>query len=602
MKSKTTLLWFVLAASLFAFAWVVQNYLSPPAAGPARVLPNLVPAQVDEVQVVPDGALAISAFATNGGWELLPVGRGTAASARVNTLLQTLATLAPATRLSGSEWRNHPNGMAEFGFANPQYTLTLTAGNQQWRLLVGNRTAPGDQVYLQLVGQDGISVADASWLSLLPRTIDAWRDDALLPLTANFDHLLITNNSKVIELQRQGPSWQLLQPLRARADSDRLAAALQQLHTARSLRFVTDDPHADLTTYGLQPATLDVWLGEGTNFLTALHLGKPVPDHPEEVYARREGLATVVTINPDSFAAWTAPLNEFRDPHLLPRLARPVNEISFSGPQSDDNFTLRRTGSNDWSVVGEKFAASSEAVQQLLKSLDGLRIAEFVKATATPTDLKEFGLNPPVRSITLLGSTADTNDVLARLDFGATGTNRVYARCAGEPAIAALDRGTPDLLLQETGWQFRDRHLWHFAETNLTSIILQQGGRTRRLLHLGEGKWLPTMDSAVSTNFDMSAVDAAALYFSDFTIPAWVGHEVADPQKDYGVAPDNLQITLVLKSGEKHTIRFGTEFTQNNIRTALAAVDLDDGTWVCLFPPMLFQYVLAGLLVPPPPR
>ena len=48
-------------------------------------------------------------------------------------------------------------------------------------------------------------------------------------------------------------------------------------------------PKADLTAFGLQPADLDLWLGRGTNLVSALHVGKSPTNDSTQVYARREG-------------------------------------------------------------------------------------------------------------------------------------------------------------------------------------------------------------------------------------------------------------------------------------------------------------------------
>ena len=601
MKSKTTAIWFALAASLLAFVWVVEKYLQPAAPVSENVLPGLRAAAVTEIQVIPAGALAIGASLTNSGWQLEPAQRGPARAATIQSLLTTLAGLAPASRIAGTELPARTNAAAEFGFANPRFILALTAGGQQWQLRIGNPTALGDQVYLQVVGSDAVLVTDAAWLALLPHSVDDWRDNALLPLAQDFDWIVITNGTKVIELHRDGTNqgWRITRPLPARADGDQLATALKQLHTARSARFVTDDPHADLAGYGLQPADLDVWLGQGTNLITALHAGKPTPENPDQFYARREGLASVVTVAREILAPWRGAFNDFRDPRVLPRLTAPVAEIEMTGA---DTFTLQRLSSNQWAVAGEKYPASRPAAQECIKAIDSLRIAEFVKDNNTPTDLQKYGLNPPAQQITLRAVPGDTNSTLARLSFGTVDTNRVYVKLDGENSVYALDRNTLGDLLVKEGWGFRERHIWHFATTNISRIILTQSGKTRQILHLGEGKWLPTADSAgTAAKFDMAAVDTAALYFSDLAVAGWVGHAVTTPET-FGLDPANLSITFLLKTGEKYSVNFGLEINRSDIHTALASVNLDGETWVCVFPPLLFQYVLAGLTIPPDPR
>ena len=70
MNSKTTGIWFVIAAALFAFIFVFEHYLRPVVAGPTPLLPYLRPAAVTSVQVFQAGALEIRADRTNGVWFL----------------------------------------------------------------------------------------------------------------------------------------------------------------------------------------------------------------------------------------------------------------------------------------------------------------------------------------------------------------------------------------------------------------------------------------------------------------------------------------------------------------------------------------------------
>ena len=164
--------------------------------------------------------------------------------AAIETLLAALQKLAPATRISAGELREHRTADADFGFDPPQISLTITAGDQRWQLQVGNRTAPGDQVFLRVVGTDSAFVADADWLKYLPHSAGDWRSTALVAADGNdCDCIVLTNGAKVIELRRDATNhlWRMIRPLQARADSDRITDALQQLQTAQVAQFVTDD-------------------------------------------------------------------------------------------------------------------------------------------------------------------------------------------------------------------------------------------------------------------------------------------------------------------------------------------------------------------------
>jgi hypothetical protein len=592
MNSKTTGIWFVIAAALLAFIFVFERYLRPAAAGPTLLLPSLRAAAVTSVQVYPTGAPEISADRARGGWLLTRPVSYPAQTAAIEALLDALQKISPV-RITAAELHEHPNYEADFGFEHPQARLVIHADGQSWQLEVGNKTAPGDQVYLRVVAVGGVDVADAAWLNLLPHAADEWRDTALVNAGQNdFNWIVLTNNAKgaAIELRRDPTNhlWRIIRPLPARADTERITGALQRLETVSVTRFITDDSNADLTAFGLQPADLDLWLGRGTNFLAALHVGKSPTNDATQVYARREGWNTVVTTAREPLALWRGVLNDFRDPRLF-ELTAPVAEIEVRG---QTNFILRERGSNDWQVVGEKFPVDAGSVQQFIRDLAGLRIADFVKDVPTAADLAAYGLAAPAREIILRSKAGDTNAVIAELDFGAVQTNGIFVRRPDENFIYAVS--LPDFRrVFPDDWQFRDRRVWDFNVDDVAQITVHQGGKTRQLVHNGPGKWsLATgsqgliEDKNIEQTVEMSRQLTATL--------GWFAHNFNEA--DYGFSTNNLQITFELKNGEKHAVDFGGEFA--NRQTALAAVTLDGARWGFVFPPALYQLVTSYLAIP----
>jgi hypothetical protein len=591
MKSKTTGIWFVLAASLFAFIWLYQKYLQPAPAVIENLLPGLHAADLTRIQVNPAGQREICVVRAKGGWQMQKPLAYPALSAAVEALATTLEKLTPATRLTAAELGAKQNAETEFGFDNPQFTLLLENGGQRRQLLVGSRTAPGDQVFLRVVGTDGAFVTDAAWLALVPHHGTNWRDTALVEASGACDWIVVTNGPKVMEFRRDATNqlWRMTRPLQARADATRIAAALQQLRNGRVAQFVTDDPRADLSGYALQPAELAVWLGRGTNLFSGVSAGKTSPDKPAQIFARREGWNAVVATAKDTFAPWRAAVNDWRDPRLL-TLTAPVAEIEVRGEQP---YTLQQSSSNTWAVAGETFAADIESIQNFLKLLAGLRVSEYVKDVVTPADLQGFGLTTPARQITLRSQTGGTNGVLARLLFGNMDTNRVFVKRGDEDFVYALK--IEDLArLPEHGWEFRDRRLWHFSETNITQVTLRQNGKTRVLVRTGTDKWSLGPNSQGIIN--PPAIEETFHRLGELTAAGWVGRHIAAPEK-YGLNPDNLAVTIELASGEKLGLEFGAELGQG--QTALAATTLDGERWVFVFPPPLYQFVTAYLTIPP---
>ena len=589
MNTKNTFVWFVLAAVLFASIFILDRYLRPVAAVTRNVLPGLQPASVTSLQVIPAGALEIRANCVNHSWLLAKPIAYPAQPAAIEALLTALEKLAPATRITAGELHEHRTANADFGFDSPQVSLVIEAGEQRWQLLIGNKTAPGDQVFLRVVGVDGAFATDAGWLKFIPRTANDWRSTALVAADANTcDAIVLTNSTKIIELRRDATNhlWRMIRPLQARADTGRITEALQRLQAAGVAQFVTDDARTDLTAFGLQPADLTLWLNQGTNFISALHTGKAVTNDAAQVYAKRNGWNVIGTTAREPLALWHGAVNDFRDPHLL-ELTAPVAEIEVRGT---NGFTLQQQGTNGWRIAGEKFPADTDSVQLFIKVLAGLRVEEFVKDVVTAPDLPPYGLDSPQREIILRATAGDTNAVIAQLAF-AVQTNGIFVHRADEDFIYAI---TPDDFnrLPENGWEFRDRHLWNFSENDVAQITLRQSGRTRTLVHDGPNKWSLAPGSQGIIN--PPALEETAHRLGALAVTGWVGRNVTAPEK-YGLNPENLEITVELKSGEKLSVNFGTEISN---QTALAAVTLDGERWAFVFPATLYQFVLSYLTIP----
>jgi Domain of unknown function (DUF4340) len=597
MKNKSTAIWFVLAVLLFAFTWLWQKHWRPATPTADHLLPGLRAADVTDIEVIPAGALAIDADNTNGAWQLEKPFVYPAQAAAIENLIAVLENLTPATRLTAAEIGLHKDADAEYGFNNPQFSVMVSTGTRQWQLRIGNKTAPGDQVFVRVAGVDGAFVTDAGWLQFLPHNPTAWRDTSLVDTMSSCDWIVVTNGTRVMELRRDTTNqfWHMTQPLSARADNERIITALQELRSAQIARFVSDDPKADLTTFGLQPASLDLWLGSGTNFTDALHLGKAVPDNSALVFARRDGWNSVVAVTNDVFTPWRGTVNDFRDPRLL-ELTSPVAEIDVRGAS---NFTLQQRGSNDWTLVGEKFPADADNALNFIRTLASLRVAEFVKDNNTATDLQGYGLASPAGTnrITLLSTAGDTNSVIAQIIFGTIETNKVYVKRADENFVYAL--GAADLnRLQPfaNGWFFRDRHIWDFSETNVVQVTLRQNGKTRTLLRNGTSLWSLATGSQGIIN--PPAVEETVHRLGELTALDWVGIiGTNSTAREAGLNPNNLQIEIELKTGEKVAVDFGTELAKNN--TALASVTLDGIRRVFIFPPTVYQFVATYLTIPP---
>lgn len=595
MNSKSTWVWITIAAVLFAAVFGVEKYGRKPAPELVALIPDFKAASVTAVQFFASaGRLDIRAERTNKNWRLVNPILYPAQAASIEGLLLALQQLAPAHTISGEEVRQRKNADEEFGFAT-RTMLTLYSGEQSKQLLIGALTAHGDQIYVQVVGGDSVFVVDARLLQLLPSKTDDWRDTGLVDLrNLVFDRIVVSNATAALQLQREGSNglWRLAVPIQARADNQRLLESLQKLHATRVAAFVTDDARTDADSFGFQNPELELTLAQGTNVLVTLQFGKSPTNDSTLVYARRNGLASVVTVERQSLASWFGPLNQFRDPRLV-SVTRPVEEIEIRGAE---NFTFQRASTNTWKLVDSDLPVDSRLVGEFLLALVTSPITDFKSDSLTAVDLPKYGLAEPSRQIVLRTRSASgtTNTTLAELSVGDVnaGDGVAYVRRADEPnsvyAIGIVDYAR----LVRASWRFRERKIWQFSETNVVRVTVLREGQKSEVRRLEANTWaFPPGTPGIPNG---AGVEETVHRFGELAVSEWVDRG-EEKRAQFGFSTNSMLVIFELKDGTKHELEFGGESPD---KYPYAAVKLDGQTWFFECPLAPFKFLEFYLLKP----
>jgi len=594
MNSRNTWIWIIVAAALLGVILVLEQLRPAPPAGLAPLLPGFNARIVTSVQVGHAGQVDIRVEHTNGMWQLTKPISYPAQAASIENLLLALERLGPIAHISSTELRRRPNADAEFGFDPPRTTLVIQTRRELQQLFIGQRTAPGDQVYLRVgPGVGGIYLVDADLLKLIPRSADEWRDTGLVDLAAfAFDRIVVSNAATVIEVQHYptNNSWAMLRPVHGRADGQRMIGMLQQLHALRVGEFVTDSP-ADLETYGLQPAELELSLAQGTNVAAVLGFGRSPSTNTAMVYARRQGTSTIVTVAREPLAPWRAPANDFRDPQLV-AITRPAAQIEFRGGEA---FTLQRESSNTWRAAGQNFPVDTGLVNEMIQALNKLQIVQFKDAVTEP-DLPAYGLATPSRQIMLRAAVTNgpgaTNLPIADLSFGATNEGKIFVRRADENPIYAVLQAEFQKLPSAV-WQFRERRLWNFTTNDVARVTIRQGGKVRELVRSGPHSWaLDQGSQGIINNF---AIEEATHRFGELAATWWVERGEQN-LAHYGFKTNGLSLLFELKNGEKRGVEFGGK---SSSEAPYAAVQIEGQPWIFEFPLSLYYDLVVNHLTIP---
>ena len=593
MNAKHTWTWLFLAGALFAFIFFFERHWGQPPSGPAPLLPGLKPAEVTRLVIGPFQQREIRIEITNANWWLTQPMLYPAEKSRVEELLTGLSQLLPAQAISRSEIQRRPKAEEEFGFDNPRTTLTIHQGQEVTTLKFGRPTAPGDQVFLQIVGREDVFVVDAALAKLLPASADDWRDAALVDLrTLKFDTISITNAGRLTRFQIEATnhSWRMTDPLQARADGDYLLAMLRQLQATRVSSFVPEERRPDLDALGLQPAGLSLTFAQGNTTVAALQFGRT--NSAGQSYARRDDLNAVVTVPVEALTVWRQDLNAFRERRLV---ALPP-ELAAVELRETNGFTLERTGTNQWRVAGEKFPTDRRATEELLERLNQLEIVKFVQDVVSAADLGRYGLTSAVRQITLKlpAAAGSTNAVATQIAFGNVEGEIIYARRSDEDAIYAL-RLADVRALPVAGWQLRDAQIGSVPGAEVVRLTLRKGNWSRELIRNGTNSWgfAPGSQGVM----DVECTEEIARQLGQLNATAWIARGAAAAEdRRFGFATNSLTVAWESRAGAKQELQFGG---YSRGKHPFARVTLDGEPWVLEFPSAVFEFMLNCCSIPP---
>lgn len=589
MNSKNTWLLLAMVALLggFIFAW--EKYVAGPARQPQLVLPGLDRPAITSIQVRVSGQPELLAERTNGGWQLRKPLLYPARPENVETLLATLGSIQPDRFLSPRELIGQSSAEADFGFDKPLATVTLFTGPDRKQIIIGSRTAPGSQVFVQVVGIPGVHLVSTNLLGALPQSPGDWRDPALLDWKSlTYDRVLVNNGARVTELQHNPTNGQwVLVRQKARADNLLVNELLKRLQTIRVAQFITDNPQADLDAYGLQTPDLAITFASGTNTTAALHFGKSPTNNANLVYARRSGLDSVVAVPREPLAPWRATAADYYDRHLVTLRTVP-GSIEVAGV---DRFTLVRQTNDLWRVLPQDFVADTNYMNQFILALVQLQVEQFVKDVVIESALTNYGLATPLRQYLLKPGSTDTNGAVVQLMFGAAKDGNVFARRADEDSVYAVKQADFDFL-PAASWEMRDRRIWHFDEADVARVVIEQGGRKRELVHNGTNVWSVAQGPAVAIN--AFAIEETVHRAGDLSAAFWTARGQID-RAAYGFTNPVHRLTFELKDGGKRAVEFGGAAPS---QFPYALVTLGGETWLFEFPWATYQFIQTYLGIP----
>ena len=598
MNWRTT---FVLAAIVLAvFAYFRFFELKQPsteeAKRQAQNVVNFDRAKIDGV-IIQNGDEKIEMRRRDNKWRLETPIKDQADASLIENLLSDLENWQKDGTIPAKEIEADKNKLNEYGLNKPKLKLKLVGQDRPPEILFGKDAVLEGRMYVRFDNSKETFLAGQSVKKDVDRKPEEFRDRKLTDLiTAQITRVVLKTPAGEMELQRKGDHWDIVKPLRARGDDQKIADLIAQVTTARIQQFVADD-HGDLHAYGLaEPRGAITLFTQEDKRGQLLQIGGVPEKEKDQLYVRFAPRGFVYTLPKKIEDVLDTKPNDLRDRHLVRIDTNILDRITIDAPGKGKT-VLARKGEN-WTIVSRKNApANSGEVRRLIETLQNEQLTRFVEDVAS--NLPKYGLDKPQLQLTFSSfaseNTAETKageQPFATIVFGKTDGDNVYARLGDEPFVVAvrrslLDRLSTDPLQWQELWIFKFKpeqiHRLSVAANNESSLVRNAKG---------EWTWVNGGGSINQTN-----LESLLTTLSNLHAVRWVA--ATAPQQGFDKPQLAITFTTSLDDKSSHKLLIGSK---DGDGTWFARADEREGTFVVSDPDFnTLRLPLAVVPGSPPP-
>jgi Domain of unknown function (DUF4340) len=540
--------------------------------------------------VIQNGDQKIEIRRRDDKWRLETPIKDQADGALIESLLSDLENWQKERTIPAKEIDADKSKIAEYGLNNPKLKLKLLGHDRPPEILFGKDAAIEARMYVRFQNSKETFLAGQSVKKDIDKKPEEFRDRKLTDLsTAQVRRLVLRTPAGEMELEKKDTHWDILKPLRARADDQKVNDLISQVTSARIGQFVADD-RGDLRSYGLaeprgsitlfdqeQKKDQKVEIGESIKIFgrddkgRTLQIGTVPEKEKDQVYVRFAPRGSVYTLPKKIEEVLNTKPADLRDKHLLRVDTNILDRITIDAPGKTKTVLARKDG--NWTITNRKNApADSGAVRRMIDALQNEQVTKFVEDVAS--NLRTYGLDTPQLQLTFSSfaseNTAETKageQPFATIAFGKDEGDNVYARLTDEPFVVAVRRGLLDQIPPDPlRWQEFSIFKFKPEQIHRVSVI---GDKELSLGRNQSNQWHWLKGSGAINQANLQSLLAT---LSNLYAVRWVGattplQGLDKPQLvlSFTTSPDN-------KTSQKLTVG-----AQNNDGTFWARVDGRDG-------------------------
>jgi hypothetical protein len=290
---------------------------------------------------------------------------------------------------------------------------------------------------------------------------------------AKIQDVTIARGDQTATLRKVGDTWRVVAPVDAPADPAEVSNITTNLASADIQRIVDEQPK-DLAAFGLTtPRMTLTFTVAGEAAPRVLQIGNKNPTG-SDLYAKLPAAPRVFLISGYLESNFDKNGFQLRDKTLLAFDREKVDRIDLVAAAGTASVARR---SDVWSVTAPAAARADfgviEAVLSRLANGQMKAIAWDPAAPGPTRTLKEFGLDPAERRVTLAAGSATAELLLGK----ATPEGDVYAKDASRPLVFVVEKALADDLVRDPA-DFRTKDLFAFRAFTGTRLDIVRGGTT----------------------------------------------------------------------------------------------------------------------------
>jgi hypothetical protein len=341
------------------------------------------------------------------------------------------------------------SGFGAYGLAKP-VAVTVSSLNQRLSFDIGKLNPTGEFVFVReqrpsapvlLLDQRLRHVAETSLYDLREKSVLAVEPESVRAIVFDWRGRKVRLVRSPSEPGTSDAAWELVEPMRARADRGLVNRALEEVTGLRAEAFVREN-QADAKKFGLDNPTGSVRLESANGSAGTLRIGKKTTEAAlTRWYACLQGSAPIFTINDNLPGDAQKSFSEWRDRHAADFTRGDVVELRLISPRQTVVIVKTESAKGDeWRLAefsgpvaeGMNLGAAArtptaaradrDRVEGLLQHLSALEANAFLDRV-TPGDPR-FGLTPPALKVVAMDKAGKT---MAAVAFGARHGRDVYA-------------------------------------------------------------------------------------------------------------------------------------------------------------------------------